>query len=87
MAGSSTATGTGGGAPECVVDAECPQPPQECSVGVCSGGQCSVEPAQAGKLCNGLVDQCDGLGVCIDCVDNGGCGECCVCAGGVCIPA
>ncbi|MDC0719099.1 hypothetical protein [Nannocystis bainbridge] len=39
-----------------------------------------------GSLCNGQQDQCDMMGLCVDCVDNGGCSECCYCAGGICIP-
>lgn len=30
-------------------------------------------------------DQCDGKGFCVDCVDSGGCEECCFCANNVCV--
>jgi hypothetical protein len=44
-----------------------------------------------GKICGyvpGAVDsgQCDGLGQCIDCVDNGGCDEASICRSLACVP-
>jgi hypothetical protein len=54
----------------------------------CVNGTCQQGPAPAGTFCNGFDDQCNGAGVCVDCVNSGGCGECCVCNSmNQCIPA
>ena len=65
--------------------------PAPCKMAICEGGQCHLANRPAGELCNLTPndpidpnDQCDGNGVCIDCVDNGGCGECCACANNGC---
>ena len=73
--------------PECVDVMDCPVAGDECNLPACVDGQCTLDHAPLGTYCNGFEDQCNARGMCIDCVDNGGCGECCVCAGGVCIPA
>jgi hypothetical protein len=46
-----------------------------------------------GALCNfdfssgqSEGDQCDGIGQCVDCTDNGGCDEASICYGGTCVP-
>jgi len=57
----------------------------ECKVPACVAGQCTLKNAPIGTYCNDFQDQCDALGACVDCVDNGGCGECCTCVGGICI--
>ncbi|MFZ6184239.1 hypothetical protein [Nannocystis pusilla] len=72
--------------PECLADLDCPNDGGECKVPACIDGRCTHKDAPVGSLCNGFQDQCDAMGLCVDCVDNGGCGECCVCAGGLCIP-
>ncbi|MCY1009402.1 hypothetical protein OV079_28340 [Nannocystis pusilla] len=72
--------------PECLADLDCPNDGGECKVPACIDGRCAHKDAPVGSLCNGFQDQCDAMGLCVDCVDNGGCGECCVCAGGLCIP-
>jgi hypothetical protein len=53
--------------------------PAACMKYECVSGNCQLGPAPAGTLCNNSADQCNGAGVCVDCVNNGGCGECCVC--------
>jgi len=74
-------------AAECSRDAECGTS-TECLQYICDNGLCAARPAPAGTFCNSLQDQCDGAGRCIDCVNSGGCGECCVCtAAGVCVQA
>ncbi|WP_437593590.1 hypothetical protein [Sorangium sp. So ce1000] len=74
-------------AAECAKDSDCGVS-TECVRYSCDGGLCAARPAQAGTFCNAQQDQCDGAGRCIDCVNSGGCGECCVCsAGGVCVQA
>jgi hypothetical protein len=73
--------------PSCLVPTDCPGAVTECFAKQCITGRCSVAPKPAATLCNGLMDQCDGMGNCVDCVDNGGCGECCVCSQNHCIPA
>ncbi|PCC69213.1 hypothetical protein SAMN02745121_05858 [Nannocystis exedens] len=72
--------------PECFSDMDCPNNDGECKLPACVDGQCTFKNAPVGSLCNGLADQCDAMGLCVDCVDNGGCGECCYCAGGICLP-
>lgn len=57
----------------------------ECAAVECVFGFCKVTPKPAGAFCNGLEDQCDGSGACVDCVNSGGCGECCACANNVCV--
>jgi hypothetical protein len=60
----------------------------DCSMPICAEGKCKLAPKPAGTFCNGFEDQCDGTGLCIDCVNSGGCGECCVCSPlHVCVPA
>ncbi|WAS95688.1 hypothetical protein [Nannocystis punicea] len=87
----STTTGDGSTAAttleqECLLHSDCPNNGGECLLPACTDGKCTFKPFPAGTYCNGFQDQCDALGQCIDCVDNGGCEECCVCAGGTCIP-
>jgi hypothetical protein len=78
-----------GPAPECFTDPDCGTPtPDSCvSYPTCVGGHCMLLPAPRDTFCNGFQDQCDGAGNCVDCTNSGGCGECCVCSGEVCIPA
>ena len=71
---------------QCLTLSDCPSP-GECSTMGCIGGTCVEGFVPGGKLCNGSVDQCDGAGQCVDCFDNGGCEECCVCANNQCIDA
>ncbi|XXX74458.1 hypothetical protein WMF30_43105 [Sorangium sp. So ce134] len=72
---------------QCARDADCGAS-TDCYRYTCNNGLCAEGPAPAGTLCNGLQDQCDGAGRCVDCVNSGGCGECCVCsAAGVCVQA
>jgi len=62
--------------------------PAPCMRYQCLDGECSLGPAPAKTLCNGGLDQCNGAGVCVDCVDNGGCEECCACGpNNTCVPA
>ncbi len=58
-----------------------------CFAPLCGNGSCQLAPRPAGDLCpfqsndpNDQYGQCDGNGVCLDCVTSGGCGECCVCS-------
>jgi hypothetical protein len=69
----------------CTQDADCPQGATECTKQKCVQGTCQRVPP--GTLCNGLIDQCDDTGTCVDCWNSGGCDECCVCSNKVCIPA
>ena len=58
-----------------------------CFAAICGGGSCQLAPRPAGALCphinpddpSDTYGQCDGTGVCVDCVTSGGCGDCCVC--------
>jgi len=71
----------------CLDASHCGTPPA-CMKYECVGGSCQLGPVAAGTLCNAGADQCNGAGVCVDCVNNGGCGECCVCnANNTCDPA
>jgi hypothetical protein len=71
----------------CVRDTECGTS-TECYRYECRNGKCTEGPAPAGTLCNAQQDQCNGAGQCVDCVNSGGCGECCVCsASQTCVPA
>jgi hypothetical protein len=64
----------------CEKDTDCPGVGvPECFQPACRNGSCTTGPKAPGALCNNSMDQCDGTGHCVDCVDNGGCGECCVC--------
>jgi hypothetical protein len=72
---------------DCLSAADCQNPVTECTARACNNGACGTTPRPGGTLCNMFMDQCDGLGNCVDCFDNGGCGECCVCSMGHCIPA
>ncbi|MGZ3423865.1 MAG: hypothetical protein ACXVEE_38740 [Polyangiales bacterium] len=71
----------------CASPATCPAPSNECMMATCVGGTCGIGPRPAGTSCNMLTDQCDGAGTCVDCVNSGGCDECCVCASNKCVPA
>jgi hypothetical protein len=57
----------------------------ECLVWECVSSLCKATLQPGGTLCNGMKDQCDGKGSCVDCFDNGGCEECCFCANNVCV--
>jgi hypothetical protein len=60
----------------------------DCSMPICAEGRCTLGPKPSGTFCKGFEDQCDGAGNCIDCVNSGGCGECCVCSPQhACVPA
>jgi hypothetical protein len=72
---------------QCMVPSDCPGVITECFMKTCTAGLCAIAPQPKGTLCNMLMDQCDGMGTCVDCVDNGGCGECCVCSANHCIMA
>lgn len=73
---------------QCVSASQCPAPSVECKMAVCNAGVCGVAPKPRDTLCNGLMDQCDGAGNCVDCTTSGGCGECCVCStSNTCVPA
>jgi hypothetical protein len=63
---------------QCNVD-QCPDA-TECMMAMCGTDGCQLEPRPRGTYC-GLMDsnQCDGEGTCVDCTDNGGCEECCIC--------
>jgi hypothetical protein len=64
----------------CTKDSECPMTStNQCYQPACLSARCTVRPSPLGALCNNAADQCDGNGNCVDCVNNGGCGECCVC--------
>jgi hypothetical protein len=72
----------------CLIPAHCGPPSSECAAYKCENGECHLGPAPAGTLCNALQDQCNGAGACVDCVNSGGCGECCTCGpNNTCIPA
>lgn len=66
-----------------------------CFAAICGNGSCQLAPRPAGDLCplispndpNDQYGQCDGTGVCVDCVTSGACGECCVCLNQTCIDA
>lgn len=73
-------------APACTVSS-CPASTNPCKMPACVGGACGFAPKPKGTFCNAFADQCDGLGNCVDCTDNGGCGECCVCMANKCTPA
>ena len=73
--------------PECKLDVDCPATGNECTQNLCVAGICQLKPRMAGTFCVGFENQCDGLGNCVDCVNSGGCGECCVCFNQMCIPA
>lgn len=71
----------------CVQDQDCGLPNLDsCLRPVCVNHACAIGPAPRDTLCNGQQDQCDGAGNCIDCTTSGGCGECCICSVGVCVP-
>lgn len=73
---------------ECTQDQDCGLPMiGACTMPVCVNHTCAIGPAPRDTLCNNQQDQCDGAGNCIDCTTSGGCGECCVCALGVCVAA
>jgi hypothetical protein len=58
----------------------------ECMMPMCGMDGCQLVPRPRGTLCQQNSNQCDGEGNCLDCVDNGGCEDCCVCTGqNVCI--
>jgi hypothetical protein len=69
----------------------CP-PATPCSAPICGNGSCQLAPRPAGDLCphisptdpNDTYGQCDGTGVCVNCVTSGGCNECCVCLNQTC---
>lgn len=79
--------GDGNCLPQCTTASDCPPATSQCFNSVCDDGRCQQQPVAAGGLCNESADQCDGMGNCVDCVNSGGCGECCVCSGGVCVNA
>lgn len=90
VSGSDCATGNcdpSGHCVECLTASTCPAPSGECKVATCIAGKCGVGPKPSGSFCHGFDDQCDGFGNCVDCVNNGGCGECCVCTANACTPA
>ena len=83
-----------GGAGTCNADGNCQlcnrelcPPSTACSAAICGNGSCQLAPRPVGELCphqspldmNDTYGQCDGFGLCVDCVTSGGCGECCVC--------
>jgi hypothetical protein len=70
----------------CVFDSDCGAS-TGCTGNACLNNACTTGPLKRGTLCNANVDQCDGFGNCVDCTDNGGCDECCVCSAQVCVPA
>lgn len=70
---------------QCVGADQCPQTPDPCKAAVCNGGVCGIGNAPAITPCKGGADQCDGAGNCVDCVDNGGCDDCCVCINRACV--
>jgi hypothetical protein len=72
---------------DCLQPTDCPGAVTECMMKKCDNGVCSTGPRPAAEFCNGFNDQCDGQGNCVDCVNSGGCGECCVCSMNHCIPA
>lgn len=71
----------------CVRDLDCGAgAPGACVIPVCIDHACTSGPAPRDRLCNGDQDQCDGAGHCVDCTNNGGCGECCACFSQTCQP-
>jgi len=59
----------------------------ECMMPMCGQDGCQLAPRPRGTLCQQNSNQCDGEGNCLDCTDNGGCDECCVCSGqNICVP-
>jgi hypothetical protein len=72
--------------PTCSVSS-CPGTTNPCKMPACVSGACGFVPKPKGTFCNGYNDQCDGFGNCVDCTDNGGCGQCCVCIANKCEPA
>ncbi|HUQ04994.1 MAG TPA: hypothetical protein VM261_20970 [Kofleriaceae bacterium] len=71
----------------CTTNSHCGAPqPMQCTMPVCAGNDtCIVGPAPRDTFCNNSADQCDGAGNCVDCTNNGGCGECCACSNQICI--
>jgi hypothetical protein len=68
--------------------AACPKA-TACTQPLCVNGTCQSAPRPRGTLCNidaTDADQCDGAGTCVECTDSGGCGECCSCFTGACLP-
>jgi len=73
------------------IDASAPCVPindmNECTYDICTGGIPANPPVPRDTPCHNGADQCDGAGHCVDCTNNGGCGECCICSPEhVCIP-
>jgi hypothetical protein len=60
------------------------------STAACSEGLCFYTPKKQGALCSHPHDgggQCNGGGICLDCVDNGGCDEASICVDLQCVIA
>lgn len=72
----------------CTTNTHCGNPtPMSCTIPTCSPNDtCTTGPAPRDTFCNNWADQCDGAGNCVDCTNNGGCGECCACFEQVCRP-
>lgn len=68
-----TGTGTGGLFNECDVPGDCPGQDTECASRTCQGNVCGTENAAAGTPCTVGGAVCDGLGHCVECVENDDC--------------
>lgn len=74
------------GKPECNLPAQCRPSPDECHLADCIANQCELVPTPPGVFCKGGLDQCDGSGNCIECVDNDGCELGLSCENSLCVP-
>jgi hypothetical protein len=83
---SSDGAGAVGGSGTIDAGCTCSNPlPGECWYHSCPS--CTAVPLPKDSYCNSGSDQCDGAGNCVDCTNNGGCGECCVCTNQACVNA
>lgn len=85
VGGSSNNTGGGGvgGGTPCTDFNDCPTPLNECMGASCEAdGYCAEIPLPEGQLCSAGV--CNGLGDCVECVDDNDCGAEEVCNLGTC---
>lgn len=74
------------GKQDCMLPAQCPKFPGECIVADCVANVCEFVELPPGAPCKGGLDQCDGNGNCIECVDNEGCEMGLSCENNLCVP-
>jgi hypothetical protein len=87
--GTTSSSGTGGEGGlfnECDVPADCSGQDSDCQTVTCGGHTCGFDNADLGTTCDdGGGTVCDGLGHCVECIDNEGCSGAAVCQGGQCV--